>query len=479
MANTKISQLTANTNPNGNEELVYAYNNANGKMSLNTMKTFAISGTQPELVSGTNIKTINGESILWSWNMVIQWGGGWGWDSSYDAIVDASGNGDYTLVSAAIAAGKYNLFVKNGNYTETAWWDPYSNNASFLHIVWESKSGVQITMPDTMTTANGRMIDMRYNSAADFYMENISFNITLTNTNHTFYTDSGWSSFIVKNCSFTYTTTVDSPSDTKHYLLRSNVVNYSWDAHYYLPWRTGDWIYGCYFNTETTKIINIWYKNLNLHECKLYSLAWRIQLAQETYSSKLFNCYVDTYELWWCYEMEIYNSYVHITTWNVYSWAQYEISIDRIDNSILKIWTLQNTPSITLAACTNSDLDFWGYDVSGVGTFGWMESAKINCNITCWAFAPSRETIWCHVSATWLTISAQCRMMWNRFKNTLWAVTINQSNCIITGNIFEWTTSWWAITISWDENVFTSNWMRYRALTVTWTDNETASNVTA
>ena len=40
MANTKISQLTANTNPSGSEEMVYALNNANGKISLNTMKTF-------------------------------------------------------------------------------------------------------------------------------------------------------------------------------------------------------------------------------------------------------------------------------------------------------------------------------------------------------------------------------------------------------------------------------------------------------
>lgn len=40
MANTKISALTANTNPNWSEEFVYAYNNANGKITLNTMKSF-------------------------------------------------------------------------------------------------------------------------------------------------------------------------------------------------------------------------------------------------------------------------------------------------------------------------------------------------------------------------------------------------------------------------------------------------------
>lgn len=78
MANTKISALPANNNPTGSEELVYALNNANGKMTLSTMKTFSNSWQQAELVSGVNIKTINGDSILWSWNLVVWWGGGWG-----------------------------------------------------------------------------------------------------------------------------------------------------------------------------------------------------------------------------------------------------------------------------------------------------------------------------------------------------------------------------------------------------------------
>lgn len=80
MANTKISALPANNNPTGSEELVYALNNANGKMTLNTMKTFSNSWQQAELVSGVNIKTINNESILWSGNIDVSWGGGWGFE---------------------------------------------------------------------------------------------------------------------------------------------------------------------------------------------------------------------------------------------------------------------------------------------------------------------------------------------------------------------------------------------------------------
>lgn len=97
MANTKISQLPQNNNPTGSEELVYAFNNSNGKMTLNTMKNFATNGLQPELVSWTNIKTINWNDILWSWNIVISGGGGWStWTISLNALENIAA---WTLVS--------------------------------------------------------------------------------------------------------------------------------------------------------------------------------------------------------------------------------------------------------------------------------------------------------------------------------------------------------------------------------------------
>lgn len=38
----------------------------------------------------------------------------------YDAVVDAGGTGDFTLISAAIAAGHNKLFIRSGTYLETA-----------------------------------------------------------------------------------------------------------------------------------------------------------------------------------------------------------------------------------------------------------------------------------------------------------------------------------------------------------------------
>lgn len=56
MANTKISQLTNLTTPTWNEEFVYAYNNANGKITLDTMKTF---------VWWAGITTLNADANIW------------------------------------------------------------------------------------------------------------------------------------------------------------------------------------------------------------------------------------------------------------------------------------------------------------------------------------------------------------------------------------------------------------------------------
>ena len=475
MANTKISALTANTNPNWWEELVYAYNNANGKMTLNTMKTFANTWQQEELVSGTNIKTINGNSILWSWNLVISWwGGGW-WDSAYDAVVDAGWGGDYTLVSAAIAAGKYNIFVKNWTYTETAWRDPYSNSKSKLRIVWESESGVQITFPSTATTAHSYLIDMRYGNAADFYMENISFDITLTSSNTRFYSDNGGSNCIVKNCSFTYTTNVATPTDTTHYLFYSKVIDDSSNARE--AWRVYSWFFGCYFNTETTKVINISYNVFVGEMCKLYSSAWRIQLVSSTNNAKLYNCFVDAYELWGLYELESYNSYINVTTWNVYDGNWYNLRIPRIDSSIFKMGTLQNTPTISLWECTDTELDFGSYDISWSITFNNREATRSNSRITCADLNTGNNMMWCDISATSLKTSWYCRIIWNRFRNTLTSVTFNQNNGIIEWNYFAAST--WSVTISWNYNIFTGNNMSWMSLTDSGTWTQKANNVTS
>ena len=110
MANTKISALTANTNPNWSEEFVYAYNNANGKITLNTMKTYANTWQQAALVSGVNIKTINNTSILWSWNIDVSWG----WGGSAEPT-ELWGDANIWELSEWWYVTAYDLYYTTGN----------------------------------------------------------------------------------------------------------------------------------------------------------------------------------------------------------------------------------------------------------------------------------------------------------------------------------------------------------------------------
>lgn len=211
MANTKISALTANTNPSGSEEMVYALNNANGKMSLNTMKTFVennltwyattsdlttwLAWKQDTLVSWTNIRTINGSSILWSWNLDISWWVAytawnwiditwwvisvvwWVWGSWFDCTIASDWTWDYTTISDAITAWKKSLFVKDWTYTMSSWtlstWD--------FKMVWESRNWVVINI--TYPTRSWTIFTLTSDTTSEsnsFLFQNIIFNITYT-----------------------------------------------------------------------------------------------------------------------------------------------------------------------------------------------------------------------------------------------------------------------------------------------------------
>lgn len=216
MANTKISQLIANTNPNGNEELVYAYNNTNGKMTLNTMKAFAWTWKQDTLVSWTNIKTINNQSILWAWNIDIQWGGWSGWEW-YDAIVDAAGNGDYTTIWAAVDANKRKIYVNNWTYNETEWHFISMSALDKLIIHWQSKTGVVVNVELTSVQTQWSdpydypaflFLDASTSDNTEIDIKNITFNFSVNSDEvscymmRVYYKNTWMTSVNLSNCIF-------------------------------------------------------------------------------------------------------------------------------------------------------------------------------------------------------------------------------------------------------------------------------------
>lgn len=453
MANTKISQLTPNTNPNGWEELVYAYNNTNGKMTLNTMKTFASSGSQPTLVSWTNIKTINNQSILWPWNIDIQWGGGWA-DSSYDAVVDASWGWDYTLVSAAIAAWNFNIFVKNGSYTETAWWDAYTKGSSFLRIIWESKKWVQITMPNTITLANRKIIDMRYGSTgANFYMENISFNINLpSNTTFLDYNNNTNNNVVIKNCSFTYEWTGD------------NIFNKSIT------------VYDCDFISNTSWNINICSSVFTWYRCNFSSASWyKINMNSSNEDIYLYNSVIDTYGLWVFSDSSIYTALNLYNSSLTVKQAMGELQLKQVVDSYVKINDLSVPPTISCAVASNSSIDvswnsiwFWDTDYHGNR---WVS----NCQIDAWAITNPINMKWCDISANTFTTSSNCIVVWCDFSSST-AISMANNNSLFIWNTARWTA---AFNITGNYSIVVWNQMRQRTITDTSTWSVKDNNITA
>ena len=79
--------------------------------------TNAVSGKQDTLVSGTNIKTINNESILGSGNIDIQGGGGSTYSAGTNISIDSSNNINCTI---PLSAGTGNRSVKGGNYANAS-----------------------------------------------------------------------------------------------------------------------------------------------------------------------------------------------------------------------------------------------------------------------------------------------------------------------------------------------------------------------
>lgn len=76
-------------------------------------------------ITTTNIATAVGEISI---------------ETSFDAIVDASGGGDYLTIANARAAGKKTLYVRNGAYAESA-----IELVNGLRIEGESTDGVELT----------------------------------------------------------------------------------------------------------------------------------------------------------------------------------------------------------------------------------------------------------------------------------------------------------------------------------------------
>lgn len=421
MANTKISQLTLNTNPNGGEELVYAYNNTNGKMTLNTMKAFATANTQEELVSWTNIKTINWNSILWSWNLVISW---WGWsgeDNDYDAVVDVNGWWDYTTIADAITAWIKRIYVRNWTYTLSSQtlstWD--------FKLVWESRNWVVIdvsywTISGTIFTLTSDTVSQ----ANSFLFKNLTFNISYSWEYWyfiMFWWMWAWNWFLkMSDCNINVTQAVNwcnfyitwgNGNDTLIEWCRIEVYLSTWSF-------TSVWFQ--WISRRSTCINSAIIVDANASLSQAINFGWN---PNWTYIDCVFSIWKDHKQSWdkatlWCFH-----------------WIRCTYSTSNYCN--LKIYWLQDNCSFP-ALWQNAN-----YDTA-------LNTAIANKSITIWKPSTS-YTVWQYVQSWyWLTLAKciEAHTSWTtyditKFEDVYWDVYINWilKNCDLT--------VWWTVIISW------------------------------
>lgn len=502
MANTKISALTANTNPNGNEELVYAYNNANGKMTLDTMKTFVennltwyattwdlttwLATKQDTLVSWTNIRTINGASVVWSWDIIVTWGTWytawpwiditwwvisatwWGW---YDCIVAADWTWNYTTIWAAVNAWKINIFVKNWNYTESAQRDVKTAWNNTLHITWESYLWVNVTVSQTITITGGsaRFIDMAvptWFTEFDFYLKNLNFTLDFSwNVSYFFRTWTNEWKFIVEDCWFTYS-----------WWIWSNYLFY-WNNIFEI---TNDWysysnskcnmFNRCTFSCSTDAtnwfvyIMSSW--EIVAENCVFYTTwTWTMSLVwSSSWNWYLRNCNINVYWLYFSEDINLINTNITIASW----WSFYyhsssnpnDFRCSLMDNCSLKIsWDLWTAWVVALWwVCKNCFFD--------------ISATNLTELIIWWnLFHNQRFIYWGRIQYSW-TVKIDSWVFWLRVTWT--SVNIHASNECIS---WIYMVNWWAVSITWHDNAIIWNIWNSATVTDTGSDNVVANNV--
>lgn len=479
MANQKISQLTPNTTPNGNEEFPFAYNNANGKMTTDTIKGYVNTWMQQQLVSGTNIKTINGNSLLWSWNITISWWGGWGWITWYDCVVDAWGNWDYTTIWAAIAWWNRIILVMPWTYNESEWND-IIDSWIVLHGMNPDTTIVNVTV-DSSDPSYPYFIKIDWTAdwiyTAD--IRNITFNVTYARrwTLMYWYSSSSdrklFSSFT--NCVINTTSSSDAvwnliiysyPSSLEEYAKLYNCrINITSDVSWHYTWLMSNntiIFKECIFNIKTS----YWYVWVNLDNLFNCTIVWRADWTWYTYTS-LYNIYnteceiydnhsLDRWRLYvrWAYNSKIWHSY------SVYPSTQVDLSTILPDREAAHAYTTWDLIwyNFTLYECLEShtstsniwdDEDKW-QDVTWIEMW---ESSNSNIRFSSWNIKRIISIKW------WM----------NKYDHSQY-----NDNHISWNNIL----SWWAIQFVWNIvnwnmqhrwawsifswNVFYLNWWAYK-----------------
>lgn len=277
MSNTKISELQETT------DLAASYWIPLTQISGNTNTS--------KKMSSANFK------VACKWDPWTPWAAG----TQFDCTVAGTG-WDYTTIWAALAAGKSNIFVKNGTYTET-YWDCTAKNAI---ITGQSMLWVVVTFSQDVANTSNCYINA--DNGTGFNIKNITFNITYSGWNYVFiYTSTSFADkkFKIEWCAINYGQWNNPSSGEYRKLVSGTYIDMTYNSTLMtIPRSFENGFFDCYFYTNYDKIwwnnpLVLWYSWFNyFKECRFTTdtSAWTINLNGITI---LDSCFLDIYRYSW------------------------------------------------------------------------------------------------------------------------------------------------------------------------------------
>lgn len=456
MANTKISALTPNTNPSGGEEMVYALNNANGKITLNTMKTFVqnnltwyattadlttwLATKQDTLVSWTNIRTINGASVMWSWDIIVTWwtwytawpwiditwwvisATWWTWGSWFDCTVASDWTWDYTTIDDAITAWEQSIFVKNWTYTMSSWTLSTWN----FTMVWEDKNLVVINI--TYPTRSWTIFTMTSDTTSisnSFLISNITFNISYTwafGYFSLFWVDTN-NQLTVNDCNICL---VDFASWWNFYISQ-----WDWTSVFkwcYLSIYPTSWSPASLWLISNSRVTCVW--------CTLVIDAWSdIASAIRFWDSSMYGTFIECRFEWWVNHNTAWDIALIGWVWTNFLWCR---MLSSSSATFRYYWTFDWCAFPVIWANAS-------YDTA-------LATAVSNNAIAPWK-ANTAYTVWQYISCWWnnntLYVCKTAHTSWATFASTNWtAVYWDVFIGATIRNAISFTV-WWMVLFSW------------------------------
>ena len=457
-------------------------------------------------------------SVTWpTWPTWPTWAAG---TSNFDCKVAATG-GDYTTVWAALAAGKVNIYVANGSYTED-YRDCTSKN---VQITWQSMLWVTIVF--NKITANTSTCYINTSSSTGLQVYNMTFTLTFTGANYYFVnwnTSMDGKPFRFVWCTINYAQW-DSPTNG----IARKLCNIAYISLTYsstpmgIPRSFQNGFFECYFYTNYDKIsgeyalalATSWFNYFEKCRFSTDATAWTINLNWVTI---LKNCYLDVFRYSWgslCLDettislkdwgshadnsawpwttvsfYSMHNSYIKYntsvvtsTTMNIY-YASIDSQLDILWINVIfgNVWykwvnvgnMIITTGTVAFSQCNANSNTIYASAVSTTGS----QDCMFCTNKIIWAF---NGDSWAFQSITWNTITWSVVLPWAGSWNqsvfcsnhVWWNLEIGRRYCAICDNWISWTVTF---TSNWYENSFTGNRCGTITVTASWNYNVITGN---